>query len=68
MTSDLDLRIERAARQRSAFADVRLSRAEVQRIDQALRLLRAEETETVKVDPPKAIANAVRTWKETRRL
>jgi len=45
---------------------ISISRADCQRIDAGLTLLR--EREAVPRETPPAIAAAVKTWKETRRL
>jgi hypothetical protein len=64
----LDKVIEAAAWRVRPFTDLRLSLAEVKRIDAGLTLLREREAEAApKVIPP-AIAAAIETWHRTRRI
>jgi len=64
----LDKQIELAAWRVRPCTEFRLSRADCQRIDAGLALLREREREAVPREIPPAIADAVKTWKETRRL
>ncbi len=62
----IDKQIELAAWRVRPFTELRLSRADCQRLNAGLALLR--EREAVPREIPPAIAEAVKTWKETRRL
>jgi hypothetical protein len=64
--NSLDKQIELAAWRVRPFTEFRLSRADCERLNAGLTLLR--EREAVPRETPPAIADAIQTWKETRRL